>query len=318
MTAKKRIDYLDCVKGIGIALVVLQHIGFQSDILLKYIHSFHMPLFFLTAGITLRFSDKSNIKNFVCKKAKSLLVPCFVFSVIGMVCTCLDGENFNFILPLYSYNFPVWFLTTIFIMYILIYFLERLTKSSKLLLIVSLTMSFICNFLPQSINEVVHFKTAVVFSGFMALGNLLGEPEIKQWIEEKKGIKIVAAFIFLIMGFILSQINSLMGVMNCVTGNIFLCYISAFCTVFGLLVLCAQIPSNFICKVISFLGRNSLIILGTHWPVTACFTHMIRRVHPEFNRTVLKFPVILLIEVIIILGVEAVKKMFNNNRKKLE
>ena len=45
---KKRLNYLDYAKGIGILLVVLGHI-YNNSVKL-WIYSFHMPLFFIISG----------------------------------------------------------------------------------------------------------------------------------------------------------------------------------------------------------------------------------------------------------------------------
>lgn len=42
---QKRLDYLDMAKGIGIFLVILGHIEYIQEDTLKWISSFHMPLF---------------------------------------------------------------------------------------------------------------------------------------------------------------------------------------------------------------------------------------------------------------------------------
>ena len=50
--SKKRFDYIDVAKVIGIILVTYAHIKEKGhDIALIY--SFHLPLFFIVAGITL-------------------------------------------------------------------------------------------------------------------------------------------------------------------------------------------------------------------------------------------------------------------------
>ena len=51
---KRRIDFLDASKGIGILLVILGHILTDKNILLKFIYAFHMPLFFIIAGYVFR------------------------------------------------------------------------------------------------------------------------------------------------------------------------------------------------------------------------------------------------------------------------
>ena len=39
----------DILKGLGILLMIMGHVGF-GELFSKYIHAFHMPLFFLISG----------------------------------------------------------------------------------------------------------------------------------------------------------------------------------------------------------------------------------------------------------------------------
>ena len=77
-TENKRDQSLDIMKGIGILLVVFAHVFHESGI----IYQFHMPLFFILSGASMTYSKSGfSLK----KKAKSLLVPYFVFSLICFV-----------------------------------------------------------------------------------------------------------------------------------------------------------------------------------------------------------------------------------------
>ena len=51
---RRRLTYLDMAKGIGIFLVILGHIEYIREDTLKWISSFHMPLFFVIGGILAR------------------------------------------------------------------------------------------------------------------------------------------------------------------------------------------------------------------------------------------------------------------------
>ena len=49
---KRRIDYIDILKGIAMILVIAGHLSFITLETRKYIYSFHMPLFFICYGLT--------------------------------------------------------------------------------------------------------------------------------------------------------------------------------------------------------------------------------------------------------------------------
>ncbi len=60
---KKRIDWVDCAKGIAIILVLIGHtVTFDTEsqrLARGIIFSFHMPLFFILSSLTFKFSESS-------------------------------------------------------------------------------------------------------------------------------------------------------------------------------------------------------------------------------------------------------------------
>lgn len=83
---KRRIDYLDIAKGIGILLMIFGHID-RGGIIQTWIYSFHMPLFFIVSGILFCKKNKNSItlKEDIIKKIKGLIYPYIVFSLVTIV-----------------------------------------------------------------------------------------------------------------------------------------------------------------------------------------------------------------------------------------
>ena len=54
---KKRIEYIDIVRGICILYMIAGHIDFRCVAFDHYIHAFHMPLFFLFSGFFFKKPD---------------------------------------------------------------------------------------------------------------------------------------------------------------------------------------------------------------------------------------------------------------------
>ena len=73
---KKRIEYLDMAKGIGIILVVMGHSTFLQEDVLTWISSFHMPLFFVLSGMLIRIKGEERKKTSVIvkNKLKSIMI----------------------------------------------------------------------------------------------------------------------------------------------------------------------------------------------------------------------------------------------------
>jgi len=98
--ANKRIDWIDCAKGIAILLVIFAHsIHYESTqiIIRGIIFSFHMPLFFILYGLTFRFSDDSlSFRYNLKKRFRHLIIPaliCFVIMTLVDLLYELDSLN---------------------------------------------------------------------------------------------------------------------------------------------------------------------------------------------------------------------------------
>lgn len=86
-----RIGYLDDLKGITIILVIVGHVvqsylspeRFLYDPLFKYIYAFHMQLFMMLSGMTMKsyISTGKELGSLVYKRAKQLLIPYFAWGI---------------------------------------------------------------------------------------------------------------------------------------------------------------------------------------------------------------------------------------------
>lgn len=76
-----RVDYIDEVRFIGILLMIMGHIGF-GEIFDIWIHSFHMPLFFIISGMFYR--DKE-IRKQIINLMRTLLIPYFSVGTFHLV-----------------------------------------------------------------------------------------------------------------------------------------------------------------------------------------------------------------------------------------
>lgn len=85
---KARIAYIDNLKGFAILLVVIGHIiqflycpdKFDSNLIFRFIYSFHMPLFFMLSGMvtSMRLGNVGELRQKIHSRFLQLIVP-FVF-----------------------------------------------------------------------------------------------------------------------------------------------------------------------------------------------------------------------------------------------
>ena len=81
MKDRKRIDWVDYARGVGIILMVFGHSGFPIQVQ-KFIWSFHMPLFFFLSGMMYNSLKYSRIKELIKRVVKTLIIPYVFFSII--------------------------------------------------------------------------------------------------------------------------------------------------------------------------------------------------------------------------------------------
>lgn len=148
---ENRVEEIDILRGMAIFLVILGHaiivypINLQNIQWCKSLHdiiySFHMELLFLISGWC--FKNSGNIKHYITKKIKRLIIPYVFFSMADYLARFLfssyvnrTGMDWKYIL-LYGGNY--WFIYTLFIICILYYVIDNVPnlwiKTSFILLL---------------------------------------------------------------------------------------------------------------------------------------------------------------------------------------
>ena len=89
MPGKRRIEYIDIAKGIGIILVVAGHLLDKENELHRFIYAFHMSLFFVLSGLLLEEDRKSSDFGSIIWKQKKLMRQYFMYSGIFWVFDCI-------------------------------------------------------------------------------------------------------------------------------------------------------------------------------------------------------------------------------------
>lgn len=135
MERERDIDFL---RAIGIIFMIIDHIGI-GEAFYKWSHAFHMPLFFIVSGYF--FSEEkciSNLKGYLCRKAKKLWIPYFVFALGCYFIWAFLKHDRPIFEPLYnifwysSEGIPistaVWFLPCLFFVEVMYCFCVRISK----------------------------------------------------------------------------------------------------------------------------------------------------------------------------------------------
>ena len=281
MNTKKRIEWVDVVKGMAVPLIIIGHTA-QSQAFITYIYSFHMPLFFLLSGYTSRrATDVKTYGKHILKDFCYLILPCiFVQLGIETVELWMKVDSIQFLAwPKitgvfyrifwgcawgWASGFPtvgmLWFFITMFWAKVIWEGIGLVfpKKNTAICIFISLIGIWYgpTDYLPQNLD------IAMMVVLYYCVGNL-----VRQYQEEElfKKIKMPAFWAALCFWIYCAQqgmyvelaIESypgiVMGILESICGSYVFC------------ILAQEVAESQICKkVFSFLGRHTLLIVLVH------------------------------------------------------
>lgn len=275
----KRDLTIDVAKGIGIFLVVLAHTT-GNDFTHKFIYLFHMPLFFLLAGMTINYSIKQQPKEFIYKKIKKIIIPYLFFCIISFIYWLIIERkvrnqmnisvinNFlNIFLgrayeQYYSYNVAMWFLPCLFTSELISYFILKYTKNNFMRFIVS-TIILILGYVLccHKLTLVFALETAFIAQFFIIIGFLFKTFLTNRFNKITKLLFIIVSVFSILLSLLFKNNIAMLGHTY---GNLLL-FTSGALGGSYIVYFLAKIAKNN--RILIFLGRNSIVILGLHEPI---------------------------------------------------
>lgn len=270
---QQRKEWIDIVKGIGIFLVVLGHVS-TNELLVLWIYSFHMPLFFFVSGWLMhRHSGKIMLnKQYICKKGYRLLIPFVEYRVILVVWWFLVERYFRE-LDLG----PIWFLPTLFIAYIMVAVLMPYIKDIKssvwglMLILSTMIIALLSHPLPYTKTEIGNFcfvwlGRSICAGTWLLFGVLTKSISIRIREKSNRWFVSVAMALLLVINIVTAVLNGSVSLFNLQFGKSYLIYyasgISGIVAIF--LFSYEFLKKN---KVFEFLGEESIVIMAFHEPV---------------------------------------------------
>lgn len=266
---KKRKQWIDIAKGIGIILVVLGHVT-KNRILIRIIYSFHMPLFFFLSGCLInkncgvKIFDIHYIKN----KFIQLIIPFCEYRIILVVYWFLIERQFRELDV-----GPIWFLPVMFFTYIMIAIILPYLKDikDKCFLLISFLMllfagllfrSYFYNLNETLLNELyISAIRVMVGCSWMIIGMISQDIYIYLKTINYKVVFILAAIICLS----LSIINGDVSLFNLQFGKSYLLYyLEGISGIVSVIILSKVLGTN---DSLEYLGKSSMIIMAFHEPI---------------------------------------------------
>lgn len=280
-----RIPWLDTAKGLGLLCVIFGHL--QVPYLSTWIYTFHMPLFFFLSGIVFS-GEKYSFREFLLRKIKTLVIPYFVLGSGILLFYCADFARRG--LPASAYlemlkqfllqehYWTIWFLACLFLSEMLYELLSRLAgRSAGGVTLLSLIL---CVFgllryrlgwgsLPWNL-DIAFIAQFFLHAGHRMRPRLTALPDSLADLSVGKKVGIACSLLALNggTGLLCIRVSGQSLDMSIgMYGNEVLTFVSAFAGTL-LIVFASMLFSN---PVLSYLGRNTMIIFAWHSRIIIVF-----------------------------------------------
>lgn len=348
---KPRLDYIDIAKCIGMFTIIWGHIihtGWSNQI----VYAFHIPLFFFMSGMVFDSSKYLTVRDLLKKRFQTLLLPYLIFSLItwlmwvGM--RVISNDTTNYWYPLLQtfiaqgssgflrHNLPLWFVTCLFSVEILYYFINKLPKIGTVFVCV------ICSFIGCYMdtwggcfwrNLIWSFDGTLISVLFYGSGQWL----IRACSHEKlqtivKHNSIVGWSMILLLTIVLyfsSVYNGYVSIGSNRLGNyVSLFYLNSYLGIVAFLMFSIYLSAlnlqTRICRMmmnyIKWFGQNSFYVMATHFPIKEILGRTIDKlfdcnVHSDIGYASIVFIITLVIDTIVVWCCCTVKQKWNKRKQ---
>lgn len=258
----KRIPWIDIGKGIGIILVIAGH-TFTEGQFYVWLNSFHMPLFFLLAGVLCDPYNR-NIKFDIHKKVINFVVPFILFLGVQFVFWILVDHNYH------AFNMgPIWFLLGLFGVEIIAVATIKITENLKYgIPVACIIYAGVHACVTELSGNWIMIRPLLITLGgvvFYLFGTMLHalifQKKFDENVNKKKSLSLCFVALIGLLSFWTANQNGIVNIYKNTYHN------------YGWLYFNALIGSMFVIGVsiilwhntlLEFFGRNTIIILGTH------------------------------------------------------
>ena len=278
----QRLPWVDVSKGILILFVVLGHIEYYAQEFVgshayDFLHHivfiylpYYIPAFFVVTGYCSNFN--LSFRDFLIKNIKTLLVPSILIGtfISRWISLFLYGEGLsvtNFMTVDYlqlCWTGGHWFLTTLFLAKIALYFPQKFYNKNSIIVFVVLLLLMLLGTILYNKNifpNIWYFKHTMILLPFLYVGTVLRKNP--QWTDRSYNIPLgvgILALAFL-MPYIGLPYPYIVGVVGVYWGNFLLCVVMV---VSGSLMIFSVSKKIQDCKYLELLGKHSLAIFLLH------------------------------------------------------
>lgn len=277
--SKKRIRWIDNARAVAMFLVFFGHLGDSWFPALKPIHdaiyTFHMPLFFVLSGLF--FKPAIEFVSLLAKRARTLLIPYYVFSVLALITPAVKllkpslytsagkSADTNPLQTIVSIIFAqgnagLWFLWSLFVASLALWITIKATRGNVFALSMMLALYIVIDFVFKSIPPAAQlpFQIGKLFesTAYVGLGYLLAKLcNAYSWDHVKQASELLLTVVSFAVFLLFFGIST-----NIAMSNVLIqCLLSFLTTIAGIassICFSLLIPNI---HVISVVGKDSLV-----------------------------------------------------------
>lgn len=278
-----RITWVDNLRWLWIILIVLWHSLFpESSLLVKYVFSFHVILFFFLSWLLFNETKHTDFTKFLKNKFYRLIIPYIIFNILmfSFYKTKAFYTSYEYKVTIiqfikwilyWSYlpehpriilaNVPTWFLVSLFFVSIFYFFINKYIKNKthKLIFLFFISIMIFIESKYIKFRLPFSFEISLMATFFYWIWNIF-KKQILDFVDKInfKYIFLIPILIFLNIYFI-TTINFSS---NFYWNNYLFLLLDWFLWVFTFIIISKLIPKNYI---LDLFWKNSIIILWMWW-----------------------------------------------------
>lgn len=281
----ERKRWIDALRGVAISLVVLGHLVQGDNIISRWIASFHLALFFMLTGVLTALRGGyagQSVRSVLMRRTKQLLYPYATFSILVMIYCGLSGKAEEIAgiawstITLDGHN-TLWFLPALWMAECMFLLVERwpVRKSVTIPLLVVGTSAYAAlqyyalgggdpaqaGLLFQILNGFCRAGIGCVF----ILAGYYGYMKAKRMHLPGRKKQVLLSLAAFVLGCACGLMNGHTDLHFGVQANPLLYYAAGILQGGALIILFADMGNG--CSWLEFFGKNSLIIMATHYPL---------------------------------------------------
>ena len=301
MAEKKRIIWIDQLRGLAFYTVILGHMSIGKG-LKNWMYSFHMPLFFMISGLNLNVERiyKTSFKDFTLRLAKKMLVPYLWLQMLSFVLRYAVSLLNHKPVPVRDYligiivgnnniigapSNPLYYVLLLFLAQVGLWFVIRIAKADKGLIGVILSVLSLGSVCLQRIDIPWHVNVVPTAMLLIFIGRLLMDaylPLSEKLHKMNRGFYFGICAVLLGVGYVLSRYNGRISIHGNYYGKEFVIFlVCAVASSVAIAMLVMLLPES---KALTFIGANTFFYMGIHKPLLLLFEAVAGKYddHPVF------------------------------------